>query len=93
MTPPSHHAAAADTARHLTDADAEAIASHMTDKLVERLSDRATVEQITNAWGGYVDRSLGRGLRRIGGWVVLTLLAIGALKLDLLARMASSLKP
>lgn len=79
--------------RLLTDADAEAIANHMTDKLVERLSDRATVEQITDAWGGYVDRSLGRGLRRIGGWVVLSLIAIGAVKLDLLSRLAGSIKP
>lgn len=79
--------------RTLTDADAEAIAEHMTDKLIERLSDRATVEQITEAWGGYVDRSLGRGLRRIGSWVLLTLLLVGALKFDLLSRLAGSLKP
>lgn len=79
--------------RTLTDADAEAIATHMADKLIERMSDRHTVELITEVWGGHVDRSLGRALRRIGGWVLLMLLALGAAKFDLLDKLAGSIKP
>jgi len=70
--------------RTITEADAEAIAEHMTAKLIERLSDKETVEQITDAWSGYVDRHIGRGLRRLGLYVVVAAIGVAALKLDVL---------
>jgi hypothetical protein len=73
--------------RTLTDADAEAVADHMTDKLIARLSDAKTVEQISEAWGSHIDRALGKGLRRIGLYVVIGLLSIGAVKLDLVSKL------
>lgn len=73
--------------RTLTDADAEAVADHMTNKLIDRLSDDKTVERIATAWGGYIDRSLGKGLRRLGLYVLLALLLLGAVKFDLLSKL------
>lgn len=62
------------------------MAQHITDKLIERATDPKVVQQITDAWGGYIDRALGRGLRRVGLYVVVGLLGVGAVKLDLLAK-------
>lgn len=73
--------------RTLTDGDAEAIANHMTDKLIARMSDPSTVEQISDAWGGHIDRALGKGLRRLGLYVVIAVLSIAAVKLELLGRL------
>lgn len=79
--------------RAITDDDAQAIADHMTDKLIDRLSDPKTVDQISGAWGDHIDRVLGRGLRRLGAWVLMVLIGIAALKFDLLAKFAATLKP
>jgi len=73
--------------RTLTDADAEAVADHMTNKLIARLSDAKTVEQISEAWGGHIDRALGKGLRRVGLYVFIALFSLGAVKFDLLAKL------
>lgn len=75
--------------RNLTDADVDAMA----DALVQRLADRRTVEALTDAWGQQVDRALGRGLRRIGAWVLMLLLGVAALKFDLLAKLVAGIKP
>lgn len=56
--------------RRVTDRDAEAIADHMVNKLVARLSDDATVAHLTSVWAGHLDRSIGKTVRR-GAWVVL----------------------
>lgn len=79
--------------RAITDDDAEAIADRMTERFIARLSDPKTVEDISTAWGAHIDRILGRGLRRLGAWVLMVLIGIAALKFDLLAKFASTLKP
>lgn len=79
--------------RALTDDDAEAIADRMSDKLIARLSDPKTVDEISTAWGAHIDRILGRGLRRLGAWVLMVLIGIAALKFDLLAKAFIALKP
>tara|TARA_R110000868_G_scaffold320830_2_gene581802 strand:- start:263 stop:532 length:270 start_codon:yes stop_codon:yes gene_type:complete len=48
----------------ITQADAELIAGHMVDKLVERLSDEDTVQAIAAVWGKQLDQHIGRTVRR-----------------------------
>ncbi|WP_157598160.1 MULTISPECIES: hypothetical protein [unclassified Rhizobacter] len=77
--------------RNLTDADTSAIAEHLADQLaaqlVTRLGDERTAQRLVNVWGGYVDRQLGRGLRRLAMYAVMALLGLGALKFDWFSRL------
>lgn len=50
--------------RRITDADADIIATHMADKLVERLSDDETVAKLATVWSAQLDRHIGRTVRR-----------------------------
>jgi hypothetical protein len=68
--------------RVLNDDDVDAIV----DRFVARLSDRRTVEMITDAWSGAIDRAIGRGIRRLGFAVLFALLLFGAVKFDLLGK-------
>lgn len=63
------------TERKMSDVDAELIASHMVDKLVERLSDERTVSALMGVWTKQFDQRIGRTFRR-GLWVLLTAVAI-----------------
>lgn len=56
--------------RRITDQDAEIIAHHMADKLVQRLSDEETVRLISSAWAKQFDQHVGRTVRR-ALWLVL----------------------
>lgn len=69
--------------RVLSDDDVDAIVN----RFVERLTDRKTVDAITDAWSGSIDRSIGRGLRRLAGAVVIALVLLAAVKLDALPKM------
>lgn len=77
--------------RSLNDADAQLIAEHLAEQLaaqlVTRLGDERTAERLVNVWGGYVDRQLGRGLRRLAMYAVMVLLGLGALKFDWFSRL------
>lgn len=70
--------------RTITEGDAEAIAEHMTTKLIDRLADEKTVDRIMAAWSGHIDRCIGRGLRRMGLYVLIFAMGLGAIKLDLI---------
>lgn len=70
--------------RSISEGDAEAIAEHMTTKLIDRLADEKTVDRIMAAWSGHIDRRIGHGLRRIGLYVLVAAISVGAIKLDLL---------
>jgi hypothetical protein len=82
-----------DSYRAITEEDAAAIAAHTVDRFVERLSDKATVSQITDAWAGQIDLALGRGLRRLAFWVFTGVVLLGSWKLDLLGKAVSAFKP
>ncbi len=74
--------------RVLTAADVEAVA----DALIARISDRKTVENITAAWSGVIDRAIGRGVRRIAYAFLFAVLMLGAVKFDLLGAGAAAIK-
>ena len=71
--PPNQHGWSNE--RRMSDADAEAIANHMVDKLVTRLSDEATVDALMSVWTGQFDKHVGRSIRR-GFWVLVTALTV-----------------
>ena len=63
------------TERKMSDVDAELIASHMVDKLIERLSDERTVNALMGVWTKQFDQHIGRTFRR-GLWILVTATAI-----------------
>jgi len=69
---------------HLTEDEAECIAQHITNRLVERMSDEKTVDMITTVWAKYLDRIIGRGFRKVLWICVVFLVGIAFLKIETL---------
>lgn len=69
---------------HLTDDEAECIAQHITNRLVEKMSDEATVDMITAVWAKYLDRIIGRGFRKVIWICVVFLIGVAFLKIEAL---------
>lgn len=71
----------------LSAADADLIAERTAARIVDAVTDEKTVERITAAWSGAIDRMIGRGIRRLA-WTVLTaVLLYGAVKFELLGKL------
>jgi hypothetical protein len=75
--------------RALTDADMQRIAEKLAAQLVTQLGDERTAQRLVDVWGGYVDRQLGKGLRRFAMYAVMALLGLGAIKFDWFSRLLS----
>ncbi|WP_457329717.1 hypothetical protein [Rhizobacter sp. P5_C2] len=75
--------------RNLTDADMQRIAEKLAAQLVTQLGDERTAQRLVDVWGGYVDRQLGKGLRRFAMYAVMALLGLGAIKFDWFSRLLS----
>lgn len=73
--------------RALTDEDAQAIAEHISDKLIERLSDERTAQHVIGVWSGHLDQQIGKGVRRLLFYVGIALLGIAAVKFELFAKL------
>lgn len=68
--------------RRITDKDAEIIATHMVDKLVERITDERTVQIISDVWAKQLDQHIGRTVRR-ALWLVFGAVSVTvAVKID-----------
>lgn len=77
--------------RRITDSDAEIIATHMANKLVQRLSDEETVKMISGVWAKQLDQHIGRTVRRALWLVFVTLSVVIAIKIEsILAWLRSS---
>lgn len=71
----------------LSAADADMIAERTAARIVDAVADPQTVERVTAAWSGAIDRMIGRGIRRLA-WTVLTaVLLYGAVKFELLGKL------
>ncbi len=66
---------------------ADLIASKVAERLIETLTDQRTVDRVTEAWSGTLDKMLGRGLRRLAGTVLVAALLWGAVKFELLGKL------
>lgn len=78
----------------MTDADrrlADSVAKHVIARLLVMLQDKDTASKIMDVWGGEIDRTIGRGLRRALWYLLLVLAAIASLKIGLLERVLSGL--
>lgn len=72
---------------------AENIAQVVMSRILDAVQNDEVAEKVIEVWGGKIDRTIGRGLRRLGFYVVIGLIAIGAMKLGLLDKIAVLLKP
>lgn len=70
----------------LTDSDIDRLAERVTERLVDAVTDPKTVQRVTDAWSGSVDRMIGRGIRRLAGTVVLGVILIAAVKFEVLGK-------
>lgn len=75
--------------RRLSDADTQRLAEQLAAQLVARLGEERTAQRLVDVWGGYVDRQLGKGLRRFAMYAVMALLGLGAIKFDWFSRLLS----
>lgn len=82
--------------RLLTDADVKALSAAFTevmeeggnaalakafaDAMILRLKDEKTVEELGGVWSHHIDRLIGRGVRRMLGYVLLIGAVVGAIK-------------
>lgn len=71
----------------LTEADADLIAGKLTEKLIDAVTNPHTVDRVTNAWAGSLDKMLGRGIRRLFGAVVIGLILFASVKFELLGKL------
>lgn len=67
--------------------DADLVAERVVDRLIDAVTDPKTVERVTDAWSGSLDKMIGRGIRRLAGAVVLALILIAGVKFELLGRL------
>lgn len=72
---------------------ADAIARAVVDRFLHALQSEEVAGRAVGNIGAQVDRIIGRALRRLGGYVMIGLIGIGALKLGLLEKLAQLLKP
>lgn len=77
--------------RNLTDEDIEAMGKVFQKAFIATLTDPDTSEQIMNVWEGWMDKKIGKGVRNIAFTLIMILLAIGAMKFNLFAKLASTL--
>jgi len=76
-----------DCPAEFTDTDHDDLANKIVDKLVERMSDEKTVQQITTVWNKQFDQTLGRGLRRVAYLLLMILGTTLAVKFDILSNL------
>jgi lactate dehydrogenase-like 2-hydroxyacid dehydrogenase len=63
---------------------AEHIAQTVIARAIDALKDKELAAKVMDVWGGEIDRTIGRGLRRLGFYVVIALIGIASAKLGLL---------
>lgn len=70
---------------------AEYVAQTVIARLLDAVQDPDTVNRIMGVWGGEIDRTIGRGLRRLGFYVLIGLVGIASVKLGLLDKLGAFL--
>ena len=62
-------------------------AHKVVDALITAATDEENVERIMAVWGGQIDKTLGRGIRRLAMYVVLAVLLLAGAKYELLSKL------
>lgn len=72
------------------------IAEHIAQTVVARLMDAVqseeTADRVLSVWGGKLDRTIGRGLRRLGFYVLVIVIGIASIKIGLWEKVAGFFK-
>lgn len=73
------------------------LAEHTADIVVERIFKALQSDEIAGkvmeTWGGKVDQVIGRGLRRLGLYLIMLIIGVGAMKFGLWEKFFSLMKP
>jgi hypothetical protein len=68
---------------------AEQVAQQVMNRILDAIQSDEVAERVISTWGGNMDRIIGRALRRLGFYVLIGLVALGAAKLGLLEKFAA----
>ena len=79
--------------KRIADHIAELTAQLVLDRLLTAVQSDDIASRVIDTWGGKIDRTIGRGLRRLGFYVLIGLIGIGAFKLGLTEKFLNFLKP
>lgn len=73
----------------------ERTATIVVDRLQDVLLDEDFADKFFGVWGGKIDRTIGRGLRRLGFYVLIIMVGLAAVKFGLVHKFISifDLKP
>lgn len=71
---------------------AELVAQTVVARLLTALQSEDVAAGVLDTWGSQIDRMVGRGLRRLGFYVVVALIGIASVKLGLGAKLVDLLK-
>lgn len=80
----------------MSDADrarAEYVAQHVVARVLDLVQDPEVAENVIGVWGGQIDRTIGRGLRRALFYLFLALMGIAAMKFGLVEKLLKALGP
>lgn len=73
--------------------EADYIARSVVDAIIRAAQDKETASSVISIWGGEIDKSIGRGIRR-AIWYAMVVIAGGvSIKIGLFERIASWFKP
>jgi hypothetical protein len=63
---------------------AEVIAQTVVSRIIEASQDKDMARKVMDIWGGEIDRTIGRGLRRLGFYVFIALIGIASAKIGVM---------
>jgi hypothetical protein len=70
----------------------EHTAAAVVNQMMAKLADKETAARVMDVWGGEIDRTIGRGLRRALWYLFLLLAGIAALKFGLVEKLLAIFK-
>lgn len=70
---------------------AEHVAQTVVARVLDVVQDKATAAKIMDVWGGEIDKTLGRGLRRLLFYVVILVGGVAAAKLGVMDKLGGFL--
>lgn len=79
--------------RRMANHIAQMAAAETVARVMDLAKDKKFAADVMETWGGEVDRTIGRGLRRLGFYALMLILAAASAKLGLIDKLLGVLKP
>lgn len=70
---------------------AEYVAQAVMARVLAAIQSDEVADKVISVWGAKIDQTIGRGLRRLGFYVLMMLLGIASLKLGILEKLGNFL--